>query len=106
MSEGVSKKSKYEIIAILRDELRIQSKLYFYCNDIKHQSTLKKIEGNFFYIKPSTYYPDLPKESIFYFIIHNLCYSEKQCSSCIFKPFLLPHHTKRLARIEAETSSL
>ncbi|MGT6490186.1 hypothetical protein [Escherichia coli] len=46
MSEGVSKNSRYEIIAILRDELRIQSKLYFYCNDIKHQSTLKKIEGN------------------------------------------------------------
>ncbi|SAQ15028.1 Uncharacterised protein [Raoultella planticola] len=53
MSEGVSKNSRYEIIAILRDELRIQSKLYFYCNDIKHQSTLKKIEGNFFYIKPA-----------------------------------------------------
>lgn len=71
MSEGVSKKFKYEIIAILRDELRIQSELYFYCNGIKHQSTLKKVEGNFFYIKPSTYYPDLPKESIFYFIIHS-----------------------------------
>ncbi|EBL9931492.1 PilZ domain-containing protein, partial [Salmonella enterica] len=26
MSEGVSKNSRYEIIAILRDELRIQSK--------------------------------------------------------------------------------
>jgi len=71
MSEGVSKNSRYEIIAILRDELRIQSKLYFYCNDIKHQSTLKKIEGNFFYIKPSTSHPGLPKESIFYFIIHS-----------------------------------
>jgi hypothetical protein len=42
MSEGVSKKSRYEIIAILRDELRIQSKLYFYYNGMKHQSTLKK----------------------------------------------------------------
>lgn len=67
MSEGVSKNSRYEIIAILRDELRIQSKLYFYCNDIKHQSTLKKIEGNFFYIKPSTSHPGLPKREHFLF---------------------------------------
>ncbi|HIE8865089.1 TPA: hypothetical protein ACXP3A_005246 [Klebsiella quasipneumoniae subsp. similipneumoniae] len=51
MSEGVSKNSRYEIIAILRDELRIQSKLYFYCNDIKHQSTLKKNRRKFFLCK-------------------------------------------------------
>jgi hypothetical protein len=49
MSEGVSKNSRYEIIAILRDELRIQSKLYFYCNDIKHQSTLKNRRKFFLY---------------------------------------------------------
>ncbi len=42
MSEGVSKNSRYEIIAILRDELRIQSKLYFYCNDIKTPVNPKK----------------------------------------------------------------
>lgn len=29
MSEGVSKKSRYEIIAILREEFRVKSKLDF-----------------------------------------------------------------------------
>lgn len=50
MSEGVSKKSRYEIIAILREEFRVKSKLDFSFNDLSWQSDLRKVDSSSFYI--------------------------------------------------------
>lgn len=72
MPEGVSKKSKYEIIATLREELRVHSKLYFYFNGIKHQVTLKKVDSSCFYIILPPPHIVLPTEETFFFTIHSM----------------------------------
>ncbi|WIO41476.1 PilZ domain-containing protein [Klebsiella electrica] len=71
VSEGFSKNAKYEILAILREELRIQSKVYLYCNGERWQTTLKRLDG-------STGYLNLPfspflssAKAGYYFIIYS-----------------------------------
>lgn len=72
MSEGVSKNSRYEIIAILREELRVKSNVSYCYENVSRESTLQKVDSSYFYIVPS---PPLQafvsQNSVFYFSIHS-----------------------------------
>lgn len=72
MSEGVSKKSRYEIIAILREEFRVKSKLDFSFNDLNWQSDLRKVDSSSFYIDlPPSFQPSLSENGDVCFQIHS-----------------------------------
>lgn len=72
MSEGVSKKSRYEIIAILREEFRVKSKLDFSFNDLSWQSDLRKVDSSSFYIDlPPSFQPSLSENGDVCFQIHS-----------------------------------
>ncbi|HCQ9075835.1 TPA: PilZ domain-containing protein [Klebsiella pneumoniae] len=49
MLEGEPKRSKYEIMAILREEFRVKSRLTLSCKGMSWRSNIQKIDGLFFY---------------------------------------------------------
>ncbi|HDX8903697.1 TPA: PilZ domain-containing protein [Klebsiella michiganensis] len=54
MPKGFSKKSRYEILAILRDDCRIKSTLELQYQENIWQSTLKKIDSHCFYVEQTS----------------------------------------------------
>ncbi|MDV0787620.1 PilZ domain-containing protein [Citrobacter amalonaticus] len=70
--DGNLKKSKYEIMAILREELRVKSQLDFSYNDMKWRTSLQKVKGTYFYVNiPPPIRNNFPQRAGFNFLIHS-----------------------------------
>ncbi|MEJ4045805.1 flagellar brake protein [Erwinia sp. SLM-02] len=72
MSVGILKESKYEILAILREECRVKSEI-----DINHKGELwsaniKKVDFSCFYINPDDLdFPAIADNTMFSFVLHS-----------------------------------
>lgn len=69
MPKGFYKKSRYEILAIFREDYRVKSMLVLHYKDVLLQLTLKKIDSHFFYVEMASF---TPREHVEYnFMLHS-----------------------------------
>lgn len=72
MSVGIVKESKYEILAILREEYRVKSELDIYYNGEPWASGISKVDFTSFYINQyDSVFSSIPEGEPLYFVLHS-----------------------------------
>ncbi|ROR13606.1 flagellar brake protein [Erwinia sp. JUb26] len=72
MSVGILKESKYEILAILREECRVKSEIDIYYQGELWAANIKKVDFSCFYINPGdTDFSSIIDDAAFSFVLHS-----------------------------------